>query len=247
MPMIIDSMQVEGAFSAGRVVTAFATQATANSTLTLLVTSAQTQAFTGTVAGQIVQLPSGLTLVAGQPFEIINLSTQPVTVQNGAGSPVILGRISQNSRARFRLIDASTAGGVWDMDNDAYGANAQYAENLVSSTNTSNAAYVTQTSLTPTNPLPLGNYILRASFLMGLSTANRIFQVRVTQATVEIPLSNSEHLLVDIDEKIRVSLVLRLAAISGSPLFEAQFKVSPGAGGTTVTCFESSLAILRES
>ena len=247
MPMIIDTMQVEGAFSAGRVVTAFATQATANSTLTLLVTSAQTQAFTGTVAGQIVQLPSGLTLVAGQPFEIINLSTQPVTVQNGAGSPVILGRISQNTRARFRLIDASTAGGVWDMDNDAYGANAQYAQNLVLATNNSNAAYVAHTTLTPTNPLPLGNYLLRASFLMGVTTANRIFQVRVTQATVELPLSNSEGLAVDIDETIRVSLALRLAGISGSPAFATEFKVSAGAGGTTANCFESSLQLLRES
>lgn len=73
--------------SANNAICGFRTQATANSTLVLVVGDAEQQYFTGTTSGQIVQLPT-TSIVAGQSYTIINLSTQTVTVQSSGGNTV---------------------------------------------------------------------------------------------------------------------------------------------------------------
>lgn len=73
--------------SANSHINGFRTQATANSTLTLVVGDAYQQTFTGTTAGQIVQLPT-TSIVAGQGFQIVNLSNQSITVNSSGGNLV---------------------------------------------------------------------------------------------------------------------------------------------------------------
>ncbi len=65
----------------------FRTQATAGSTLTLVVDDSYTQEFTGSTAGQIIQLPT-TSVGAGQQFLIINNSTSAVTINSSASNLV---------------------------------------------------------------------------------------------------------------------------------------------------------------
>lgn len=65
----------------------FRTQATANGTLALVVGDAQQQTFTGTTAGQIVTLPT-TSIIAGQSFQLVNLSSQSITVNSSGGNLV---------------------------------------------------------------------------------------------------------------------------------------------------------------
>ncbi len=74
--------------SANNFLTGYRTQATANSTLTLVVGDAQSQYFTGTTAGQIVQLPVTSTLALNQSFILTNNSSQSITVNSSGGNLV---------------------------------------------------------------------------------------------------------------------------------------------------------------
>jgi len=83
---VLTAQQVNDLASALNRDVAFATQATANSTKTLVVTDAKTQEFTGTVAGQIVVMPVTSTLGVGMPWLISNKSTQTIAVNSSGGN-----------------------------------------------------------------------------------------------------------------------------------------------------------------
>ncbi len=100
-------------FQYGNLIESVATQATAAGTLVLVNTSAAIQSFTGTTAGQIVQLPVGSTYTEpGAKFEIYNTSTQSITVNNS--SSVLIGTIQANSTMVVKLLNNSGAG-TWDF------------------------------------------------------------------------------------------------------------------------------------
>lgn len=65
----------------------YATTATAGSTTTLTVSSAYQQYFTGTLA-QSVQMPVTSTLVVGQQYQVVNLSTGIVTLLSSGGNTI---------------------------------------------------------------------------------------------------------------------------------------------------------------
>ena len=73
--------------SANNFIEGFRTQATANSTLTLVVGDAFQQFFTGSTAGQIVLLPT-TGIVAGQSFQLVNISSASVTVQSSGANTI---------------------------------------------------------------------------------------------------------------------------------------------------------------
>lgn len=73
--------------SANNVLEGYTTTATAAATTTLTVASTFLQFFTGSTT-QTVQLPVTSTLVLGQQFEIVNLSTGTVTVTSSGGNTV---------------------------------------------------------------------------------------------------------------------------------------------------------------
>lgn len=74
--------------SANNHIEGYRTQATANSTLAIVVGDAYQQTFTGTTSGQIVTLPVTSTLVAGMAYLISNTSNQTVTVQSSGGNSI---------------------------------------------------------------------------------------------------------------------------------------------------------------
>lgn len=99
-------------------ITALNAQATANSTLTLTASSRLVYVFTGTVAGQILKLPSALTITAGHRFQVWNTSTQTITVQNNAGT--VLVSLLPSRRLELVLQTAGTQAGVWISDGNIF-------------------------------------------------------------------------------------------------------------------------------
>ena len=95
-------------------ITALTAQATANSTLTLTASSRLVYIFTGTTAGQIVRLPSGLTITAGHRIQFWNTSTQSITVQNNAGGAIAT--LLPSRRLEMVLQAAGTQAGTWISD-----------------------------------------------------------------------------------------------------------------------------------
>lgn len=85
--------------------------ATANSTTSLLASSAFCQEFTGTVAGQIVKLPNATTIQTGHRFEFWNNSTALITIQDNS-SAVLLALASQQ-QASFVCDTNGSAAGTW--------------------------------------------------------------------------------------------------------------------------------------
>ena len=111
MPLIQDSVTVEGLTYTNAFGTQETVQPTSASTLPLTVNSPYTQTFTGTVAGQVVQLPNATTLLVGHRFEICNVSTQSIAINNNGST--LLATVQGGSSARIVLQDNSTINGVW--------------------------------------------------------------------------------------------------------------------------------------
>lgn len=88
-----------------------ATTATAGSTTTLTVASAQFQQFTGS-STQTVVLPDATTLVTGQSFIISNRSSGAVTVNANGGGGVTT--IAAGTVQTVTLITNGTSAGSWD-------------------------------------------------------------------------------------------------------------------------------------
>jgi hypothetical protein len=107
----IKHLQEESIPRATSLITTTNVQATANSTLTLTVSSSLSQIFTGTTAGQILKLPDATTLVNGYKYDVWNLSTQNVVVNNNGNSA--LATFSSNTKCSIILQSNGTSNGTW--------------------------------------------------------------------------------------------------------------------------------------
>lgn len=83
--------------SAVNMLEGYTTAATAATATALLVGSNYQQYFTGSTAGQSVTLPVTSGLVLGQSYEIVNASTQTISVQTSAGATQVLQIMASNS------------------------------------------------------------------------------------------------------------------------------------------------------
>lgn len=90
----------------------YSTQATANSTLTLTVSSPRQIFFTGTTSGQILKMPVTSTLVLGQAWLVVNKSTQTVSIQS-SGSGVINQIGAGNSAIITCILTSGTTAASW--------------------------------------------------------------------------------------------------------------------------------------
>jgi hypothetical protein len=93
-------------------------QATAATTTSLTSTSNTLQIFTGTTAGQVIQLPSATTLTSGWQFYIYNASSQSITINDGSGSLLVILLAGQNTMAF--LESNLTTSGVWLLRNQIF-------------------------------------------------------------------------------------------------------------------------------
>jgi hypothetical protein len=90
----------------------FATTATAGATTTLTVASKLTQNFTGTLA-QTVQLPVVSTLTVGFAFQVLNNSTQSLTINSSGGN--LITTLQTGFSGLFTVVLTSgTTAASWD-------------------------------------------------------------------------------------------------------------------------------------
>lgn len=87
------------------------TQDTSNGTLSLVNSSNNIQIFTGTTAGQILNLPDATTIALSSRYEIWNTSTQGVAVRDFGSNGVI--SVGAGEVAFIILNDTSSSNGIW--------------------------------------------------------------------------------------------------------------------------------------
>lgn len=91
----------------------YTTTATAAGTTTLTVASTQQQFFTGTTT-QTVVLPVASTLVLGQSFRIVNMSTGVVTV-NSSGGNAVVAQVALSEVIVTCILASGTGAASWDI------------------------------------------------------------------------------------------------------------------------------------
>jgi hypothetical protein len=139
--------------------------------------------FQGTIAGQIVRLPNATTLELGHKFEIWNISSQKVDVENFGA--VNLTELNANGRTTCILTDNSSSNGAWTLtytlDNgNVFGTNIILVTDESETSNNSGTVWATKLDLvTPAN-LPAGDYLLNFQFIWRSSSANREADFRFT-------------------------------------------------------------------
>jgi len=111
MTGIIDNQTVEGLLDHKGLRFNGSTQATANSTLVLTSASEYLVIFTGTVVGQILQLPDATTVSFGRTFQVWNTSTALVTVNNASAG--FQATLNPGQRTALICVNTSTAAGNW--------------------------------------------------------------------------------------------------------------------------------------
>lgn len=112
MSFIADSITSEGLLSGKSIQRGTLITTVASNTQALTAASEATQVYQGTVAGQIVKMPDATTLVAaGQVYELINDSTQNITVQDSAAGSLFM--LGASQRATIRNLSVASAAGIW--------------------------------------------------------------------------------------------------------------------------------------
>lgn len=218
-------------------------QATANSIKALTVTSNTVQIFTGTTAGQILRTPDATTLLNGHVFEVWNLSTQNVTIQNFSGtSPVVL---KPNGVTKVILTDNSTANGTWflsyALDNgNVFGTQLYFTSAEAETSTNSQTVWSNKLSLV-TPSLPSGNYLCQFQFIWRSGNANRILDVRVRRGGVDIQAWKP--FTANVADRQLLSGFREQNGISGVQTFTLDFKV--GGSSTTVYMQQARMFVWR--
>jgi hypothetical protein len=218
-------------------------QATAASTKTLVRTSSTVQIFTGTTAGQILKLPDATTLAIGHVFDIWNLSTQTIDIQNNANVSQTILKANANTKAI--LTNNGTAAGTWalsyTLDNgNVFGTQLYFQAAEPETSTTSTTTFLNKITLS-TPSLPLGNYICQFQFIWRSSNASRSLDVRVQRAGANIQAW--QPFTANLADRQLLSGFVKVDAISGAQTFTLDFKVSGTA--TTVFMKEARLFVWR--
>jgi len=143
MPHIIDSLKTEGLLDHSGWRQALTSLTVSNTTTTLTIDSTVTYYLTGSTTGQILRLPSGLTLQAGHRFEIWNGSSTTVVLQDGSGATIF--SIFPNYHADAQLLVAGSAAGTWGIQATGVGV----ASGIINYKVTATASFAPGTALTP--------------------------------------------------------------------------------------------------
>lgn len=199
-------------------------QATANAIKTLTRTSNTQQIFTGTVAGQRVNLPNATTLINSHIFEFWNFSSQTMDIRDAGGN--LLTTLRANSRTTAILINNSTSNGLWGLtytlDNGNVFGTQIYSVIDESETSNSGTSWVNKLTLTTPSNLPLGDYMVQFQFIWRSSSANREadfrFQLDGTNIVAWQPSTGR------VQDRQLLSGFKRIDAISGTHSITFDFK-----------------------
>jgi hypothetical protein len=121
-----------------------------------------------------------------------------------------------------------------------FGTQFQYAESLVTTTNTSNTTYVTKVTLT-TSSLPSGTYLLSWSLVWSSSNASREMDVRIRDNTTDLVTwvsSASRNQAVEMKTGFKI-----LTGVSGVKTYTVQFKLN--ALASTISVRDTVLSLWR--
>lgn len=120
MDHVTQIFQAEDLLDTDKIRMGITSQATSAGTISLSRTSTCHQAFTGTTAGQIIQLPNATTLTAGWTFFIWNESTKSISIKDFGLNALL------NVPAKFNCIatlkDISTSNGYWLLTRSSPGS-----------------------------------------------------------------------------------------------------------------------------
>lgn len=207
---------------------------TSTGTLTLPSDSTTVRVFTGTATGQIVRLPDATTLLVGRQFDIWNLSSETITIQDNSGN--LLTDLRSNGRTICMLRNNSSAAGTWGLtytlDNgNVFGTNVIYVADETETSNTSNTTWATKITLNTPSDTPLGIYLLSFQFIWRSSNADREadFRYRLNTSTTLVTWSPSTGRTAD---RQLLSGFVRITSFSGSNTIDFQFKRNSSASAT---------------
>lgn len=214
-----------------QVSTVTTTPTTLNGNYNLTNTSGSLQVITGTATGFDVNLPNATTLLNGLVFEILNTSTQSITIDNNADT--LLLTLQANSKARFRLVDNATTNGTWVVETEA----TNVTDYDITSSTSFSGGFNTDTVITGfTITPPAGTY--EGSFSLSItcgSTSARVYTasfyaggtlVADSPRRFQAPASNAAGHITS-NSKITVN---------GAQAIDVRVKVNNTSGGTiTVT------------
>lgn len=111
MTFVIDNTLVEGLVQNKSWSPIINLQSVSASTLQLTSTSNFQHTFTGSIPGQIVKMPDATTLQVGHRFELWNMASVSIAVQDFNSN--LISSISANYLLSLSLQDNSTSSGVW--------------------------------------------------------------------------------------------------------------------------------------
>lgn len=165
----------------------FRTQATANSTLTLVVGDNEVQEFTGTTAGQIVQQPDVTTLFIGYTNRISNKSTQTIAVNSSGGNLIYTVPAGTDWLFTCNAITGTTAS---SWSNSYVGASAAPVSASVSSQTAvpgANVAMASANTYYDATSLSLvaGTYLVMGQIELASVSANNSFTGRIWDGTTK--------------------------------------------------------------
>lgn len=193
---------VVGNQSANAFLVGYTTTATAAGTTTLTVTSTQTQYFTGSTT-QTITLPVVSTLVLGQEYEFVNLSTGALTINSSGGNLVTTVSANNTVRVQVILITGTTAAS-WQVIASSVpnpltlsGSSVGYTPLVLTSTEAAAAAGPIE-NLFRDSASPAANDILAQLLWNGRDSAANIQEYASIQAVIVSPTSTTEASTLDV-------------------------------------------------
>jgi hypothetical protein len=194
----------------------YTTTATAAGTTTLTVASTQQQFFTGTTT-QTVVLPVASTLVLGQSFRIVNMSTGVVTV-NSSGGNAVVAMVALSEVTVTCILTSGTTAASWDI---------QYTGK---SAVTGTGSMVLATSPTITSPTLV-------TPTLGVATATTVNKVTFTA-----PATGSTLTIAD-GKTLTASNSITITGTDGKSLGVSNSLTLAGTDSTTMTFPSSSASV----
>lgn len=153
------------------------TTVTSNSTLQLTRFDTHTQIFTGSTAGQILELPNATTFTkTGHIYDVWNFSSVNVTIKDFGNNTLAV--IKPNGHTVIVLRDISTSSGLWGLtytvdSGNVFGTEIYSVIDESETSNNSGTTWVNKLTLNTPSTLPLGDYMVQFQFIWRSSSANR--------------------------------------------------------------------------
>jgi hypothetical protein len=231
--------QAANAFLAG-----YTTTATAAGTTVLTVASTQTQYFTG-VTTQTITLPVTSTLVLGQEYEIVNLSTGSLTV-NSSGGNLVATVLAGNTLRVQVILTSGTSAASWNAIAASVpnpltlsGSTVGYTPLVLTSTQ-ADAAAGPILNLYRDSATPAANDILAQLLWSGEDSAGNTQEYASIEALIVSPTSTTETGALDIYTTISGARTRTMSVGPNNPNTPTQFidgyaTTATAAGTTTLT------------